>query len=287
MQVIFEPTAGFTLENTCATPTVDSDGVGGADGSGSVIGANMYQYDFSGTVTGPVTLHFCVNVTSPAAPGSYSARLTDDNGAFGAAMYYVGGDNDVFVIVNVAPTLSFNIRNIDDTADTNSCTFGTVSTSTVIPNYDDVIDLDRGECGYSLAVGTNAVGGFQTQIIADGPLSSGIANIANIANGGTFVAGIESYGFASITPSTKGRNPANGLYTESVVRDGNFNLTPSTSTSIPVSLINFISYSNGVQYSAGVDASDVTKIIHGLVVGAGTPAGYYDQVITYTTTANY
>jgi hypothetical protein len=48
-----------------------------------------------------------------------------------------------------------------------------------------------------------------------------------------------------------------------------------------------MSYGSGVEYKAGVDDTDVTKVIHGLVVGSGTPAGYYNQVITYTTTGRF
>jgi hypothetical protein len=158
-----------------------------------VVGGNVYEYTFSDTVTGPATVSFCVNVTSPATAGSYSVSLTDDNGSFGSSMYYVGDDNDVFVIANVAPSLSFNIRTLADDADTNVCNFGTVSASTPIPNYNDTADI-ASECGYSLAVGTNAANGFQTQIIADGALNGTGGSIADLSNGGVFAAGVESYG---------------------------------------------------------------------------------------------
>jgi hypothetical protein len=201
-------------------------------------------------------------------------------------MYYVGGDNEVFVIANVQPSLSFNIRTLDDLNDTNLCSFGTISSSDLIPDYDNSDD-GVSECGYSLAIGTNAQNGFQTQIIADGPLDNTQSSISNIQNGGQFQAGVESYGLANITSATKGRNVSTGLYSEPILRNGNFNLSPNTATSIPTSLTNFISYTDGVQYQAGADSTDVTQVIHGLVIGSGTPAGYYDQVVTYTTTANF
>jgi uncharacterized delta-60 repeat protein len=285
VQFHFEPTAGFVLANTCATPTTDANGDSTVDGSGTIVGSDVYEYTFSDTVASSA-LSFCVNVTSPATAGSYSVRLTDDNGTFDSAMYYVGDDNDVFVIANVAPSLSFNIRTLADDADTNVCSFGTVSPSDAIPNYDNVDD-GASECGYSLAVGTNAANGFQVQITADDQLNGTSGNIADLSNGGTFSAGVEAYGLANVTSSTSGRNVTTGDYTESILRDGNFALGASTGTNIPLSATNFVSYTNGIQYVAGVDSLDTTSVMHGLVIGSGTPAGYYDQVVTYTTTANF
>jgi uncharacterized delta-60 repeat protein len=286
VQFHFEPTAGFVLANTCATPTTDSNNDTVVDGSGAIVGSDVYEYTFSSTVGGPTTLSFCAVVTSPATAGSYSVSLTDDSGRFGSSMYYVGGDNEVFVIANVAPSLSFNIRTLADDADTNVCSFGTVSPSDTLPNYDNVDD-GASECGYALAVGTNAANGFQVQITADNQLNGTSGNIADISNGGTFTSGVESYGLANVTGSTSGRNVTTGGYTESILRNGNFNLGANTGTNIPLSATNFVSYTNGIQYVAGVDSLDTTSVVHGLVIGSGTPAGYYDQVLTYTTTANF
>jgi sugar lactone lactonase YvrE len=286
VQFHFEPTAGFVLANTCATPTTDSNNDLTVDGAGAIVGSDVYEYTFSDTVTGPSTVSFCVRVTSPATAGSYSVRLTDDNGSFGSSMYYVGDDNDVFVIANVAPSLSFNIRTLADDADTNVCSFGTVSPSDTLPNYDNVDD-GASECGYALAVGTNAANGFQVQLTANHELSSTSASIAPITNGVGFVAGVEAYGLANVTSSTSGRNVTTGIYDQSILKDGNFNLAANTGTNIPLSATNFVSYTNGIQYVAGVDSLDTTSVMHGLVIGSGTPAGYYDQVVTYTTTANF
>jgi DNA-binding beta-propeller fold protein YncE len=607
VQFHFEPTAGFVLANTCATPTTDANHNSIADGSASIISGDIYEYTFSSTVAaGP--LSFCANVTSPAAEGSYSVRLTDDNGNFGSALYYVGADGNVFVIANVAPSLSFNIRTLDDTADTNVCNFGessvttplqtssfenfdsspvpssnwtkggntnwfrdtttfrsgvasagngdikdyenvwtkrsftitqdetlsfdwkvsseanydklifcldndscwidangttynatymitgnvdwttvnipvtagthsikflygkdysdsagadmgwidnvtvqsfslgdfestsfpgpdwsngggddswlfpnwymdtttfrtgiasagtgninnysntwirrsitatqnetlsfdwkvsseanfdklifcldddncwidangvtygatsmitgevdwttvnvpisagahtikflygknsagsagsdmgwidninistggetvysqggNVSTSDPIPDYDNVDD-GSSECGYSLAVGTNAASGFQVQVQANHELANINSSIAPISNGGTFAAGVESYGITNVTSALSGRDATTGLYNQSIVRDGTFNLVGNIGTNIPLTATNFINYNNGIQYLAGSRVDDVTNVLHGLVIGSGTPAGYYDQVVTYTTTANF
>jgi sugar lactone lactonase YvrE len=286
IQISFEDGAGFTLNNSCAVPTTNADGIGGNDGSASIIGGDIYEYTFTDDVDIGL-LTFCASVTAPLTAGSYSVRLTDDNGTFDATLYYVGGDSNVTVTANVALSLSFNIRGLDDTElDPLVCSFGTISPSTPVPNYNNVDD-GVGECGYSLAVGSNSPGGFGIQVRADGPLNAGYTNIASVANGGTFSPGVEAYGIANVTVGNTGRNPATADYTESFIREGNFNLAPNTATGIPTSDTLIVSYSNSVEYMAGVDSSDVTQVVHGLVVGSGTPAGYYDQVLTYTTTANF
>jgi streptogramin lyase len=290
VDIVFEPAAGFVLSNTCAIPTTDADGDSVADGSASIVGGNTYEYTFSSPVTGPTVLSLCANVTAPAIAGSYSVRLTDDNGNFGNSMYYVGDDNDVFVIANVAPSLSFNIRTLDDSSDTNVCAFGTVSSSDSIPNGDEVVD-GASECGYSLAVGTNAANGFQVQIQADDQLNSSSASIADIVDLSSFAPGMEAYGINYVRGAETGRNPVDGTYSWSINMDGNYSDINwgwgNRGVSIPTVPTNFESYTNGVQYMAGVDIWDVTAVIHGLVIGSGTPAGYYDQVVTYTATANF
>jgi sugar lactone lactonase YvrE len=285
IQFHFESTAGFIIADNCAIPTTDANGDTVVDGVANIIGTDVYQYTFSDTVL-PSSLSFCVNVTSPAAAGSYSVRLTDDNGNFDTALFYVGGDNEVFVIANVSPSLSFNIRTLDDSADTNICSFGTVSPADPIPNY-DTIDDGASECGYSLAIGTNAQGGFEVQVQGSTELSTGLSNIAPIGVGGLFTAGVEKYGYANITTAMSGRNPYLGTFTQSVNRYPIFQIA-SNATPIPVGApTSFLSYNDGIEYSANTRLDDVTKIMHGLVVGSGTAAGYYQQEITYTVTPNF
>jgi hypothetical protein len=293
IQFHFEPGAGFDL-GTCGfslpgTPTTDANGDAIDDGVGESVdsgtGFDIFEYTFTDSIAaGP--LSFCVEVESPGIAGSYSVRLTDDNGTFDNAMYYVGDDNDVFVIANVAPSLSFNIRTLDDSSDTNVCQFGTVSSSDTLPNYDNVDD-GASECGYALAIGTNAASGFQAQLTSDGALRSTSAEIANIADGGTFSSGVEAYGLANIYSASTGRNNVTGQYDRVITRDGSFNLATDTATNIPVGPINFVSFTNGIQYLSGNGSNDVTDVVHGLVIGSGTPAGYYQQVLTYTVTANF
>ena len=175
--VITWESGDLTLANTCSVPTTDADGDATGDGAAG-IASNVYTYTFTGSTT-LTSISLCVNVTAYSAAGSYSAVMNDDNGAFGAALYYVGDDNDVFVIANIAPTLSFNIRDLGDTTDTNTCNLGSVSTATGNPNG-DAVDDGPGECGYGLAIGTNAQGGFQVQINADSVLDNASSSIIDL-----------------------------------------------------------------------------------------------------------
>jgi uncharacterized delta-60 repeat protein len=269
--------AGITLAN-CATPTTDADGDLTNDGSSSVVG-QTYTYTYTGNATSSVDL--CMSVAGLS--GNYAVTLNDDNGSFSSALYYINPEGgDVNVIANIAPTLSFNIRNIDDSADLNVCNFGDVSTSTPIPNTNGTVD--SGECGYSLAVGTNSSSGFTMQMSSNGALTNGVSNINNILNNGTWSAGEEAYGIAQVIVGQTGRDPLSGDYDQSLTREGNF-LTDTTP--VPTTATDFVTYTDGVQYEAGNLDTDVTKVIHGLVVGAGTPAGSYSQVVTYTVTASF
>jgi uncharacterized delta-60 repeat protein len=269
--------AGITLAN-CTTPTTDADGDLTNDGSSSVVG-QTYTYTYSGNATSSVDL--CMSVQGLS--GNYAVTLNDDNGSFSSALYYINPDGgDVNVIANIAPTLSFNIRNIDDSADLNVCNFGDVSTSTPVPNTNGTVD--SGECGYSLAVGTNSSTGFTMQMSSNGALTNGVSNINNVLNNGTWSAGEEAYGIAQVIVGQTGRDPLSGDYDQSLTREGNF-LTDTTP--VPTTATDFVTYTDGVQYEAGNLDTDVTKVIHGLVVGAGTPAGSYSQVVTYTVTASF
>lgn len=285
VQFIFEPVAGLVIDNTCSTPTTDADGDLTTDGSASILLGTTYEYTFSDAIANPSIVSFCMNVTGPGDQGSLAVQLTDDNGGYGVSLYYVGDANDVFVTANVAPSLSFNIRNLEDTADTNECSFGTISPSDAIPNYDNVDD-GPSECGYSLAIGTNAASGFQVNAQADAWLDNMDSLIANIPNLGTFVAGEEAYGYANITPANTGRNPATGLYDQPILRVNWWDFTGFASY-VPTTNEQMLSYTDGIEYTAGIDATDVTQMMHGLVVGSGTPAGYYQQEITYIVTANF
>jgi hypothetical protein len=274
VQITWEAGAVTSLATTCNTRV---------DGFATTSG-NVYTFTFS-TTTPAGSYDFCMNVAATSTVGNYAVTLLDAYGNYAANLFYVGSDNQVNVIGKVAPTLSFNIRNLDDSADTNLCDFGSISTATLAPNSDLLDDSTRGECGYGLAVGTNAQNGFIAQIASDGSLRNSNASIMNVVNGTAFAAGTESYGLASVLAAASGRNTSTGAYDQSATWDGGF--AGTYLLSIPTVATNMFEYSDGFDYTAGGVSTDLTKVMHGLVVSAGTPAGSYSQVVTYTVTARF
>ncbi len=111
-------------------------------------------------------------------------------------MAHYADNNVVNVSANVGASLSFNIVNLGDTADTNVCQLGNVTTLTAVDL--DAVDDGDGECGYGLAVGTNATNGFTVQVTgsANG-LYNGAHTMTDVA--GAFGTGTEEYGFANVT----------------------------------------------------------------------------------------
>lgn len=281
------PTLPGALAN-CTSADVQADTTAGGDGSfGSLSTTGAVFTTSSDTTTTGRSL--CLKFPSISSPQTYSVALTASGTGvsdYGATLVYIAGDNQVTVSASISPTLSFNIRSFDDSSDTNVCNLGTI-TSTTAPNSNTTVD-GAGECGYSLAIGTNAGSGFQVQITSDGKLRNGSVEIADITNDTSFSAGAEAYGIANIIAAQTGRNSSTGVYDQTITEDSTASYTFQTNTSpIPQTPQNFISYTNGIQYTAGSGSTDVTQIIHGLAVGSGTPAGTYTQIVTYTLTATF
>jgi hypothetical protein len=288
------PDPGVTLA-ACTTPTTDIDGNSSADGALTFPTTSTAQYGFTGTVAND-TFSVCLEFPSLALPGSYSIAMVDaEMDDYGAALVYVGNDNDVTVTANIAPTLSFNIVEVDDDqVDTNICDLGTVDTTTA-PVANATVD-GAGECAYALAIGTNAQGGFVAQIIADDHLNSATADLNNITDG-AFTAGVEEYGLQYAIPATSGRDPVSGDYDQSVVMSstgldfttlttGGAVRVPNIAGSVDAAM-DFFSYDDGISFTADGTMTDTTRVFHALTVGSGTPAGFYDQVVTYTVTATF
>ncbi|MDQ6985024.1 MAG: hypothetical protein Q9M91_00360 [Candidatus Dojkabacteria bacterium] len=258
----------------CGTATTTVGGGAGSFGFSS--GTATYTFSAAST-TATTTASLCIRFPATTAQGSYSISLTDSVGNFGAELVYVGNDNDVFVSAIVRPTLSFNIRNITDTADTNVCAMGAVDTSS-LPTADATVTAGEGECGYSLAIATNAANGFQATIQADQVFQNGAADtIANVTNGAAFSAGTEAYGLAWVNPGTAAAG-------EGITENGNFS---TNSTPVPLSATNFISGTGPVTYTAGTDATDVTEVVHGFAVSSATNTGLYSHTITYYVDATF
>jgi hypothetical protein len=288
------PDPGVALVD-CAAATTDIDGDSTGDGAFTFPTTDTAVYTFTGGVASGA-FSACLEFPSLATPGSYSIAMVDsETGDYGAALVYVGDDNDVTVTANIAPTLSFNIVDeTDDQIDKNVCDLGTVDTTTA-PTADGT-DTGAGECGYALAIGTNAQGGFVTQIIADDNLNSATADLNDITDA-AYTAGTEEYGLQWVDVAESGRDDVSGLYDQPMVMSNTgidfTTLTTGGATRVPNivgdldSAMNFFSYGDGVSFTADGDVTDTTRVFHALTVGSGTPAGFYDQVVTYTVTATF
>ncbi|MBD3362160.1 DUF2341 domain-containing protein, partial [Candidatus Dojkabacteria bacterium] len=129
IEITWESGSGLTVAD-CSTAETDADNDGTPDGAVTIVNGGLtYRYTFTAATT-QTSISLCANITGYDTMGSYSVTLDDDNGQFGAALYHIEDNNDVFVTANISPTLSFNIRTLDDTADTNVCDLGTVDTTT-------------------------------------------------------------------------------------------------------------------------------------------------------------
>lgn len=231
------------------------------------------------------------NITTPATAGAYAWSIVTSRNEYGSALQYVGGDNQVVVSANVNPTLSFNIRLWDDSNDTTECDLQTVDTTTTL-NVDEANNdvSNAGECGYALAVGTNAIDGYNIRYQAGGPLvSSGTTthSMTNISDGAYNPGSAEEYGFADMDAPTTGL-ASGSAYTFDVAYT-NVEVGSGDVTGYAVATVDSaLSSADGpMTYTAGTDASDTTRVSHALSVTSGTPAGYYTQVVTYTVTANF
>jgi hypothetical protein len=183
---------------------------------------------------------------------------------------YTADDNDVLVTATVAPNLSLIIRNTADTADTNVCDLGELSSASV------------STCDYRVAVGTNATGGLQLQITSDGDLdTAGVDTIDAVAEDSVVAAGSEEYGIA-VTAATAG-GETGGAFTNPIAEDGDFN---DDDTPIPTSATNFLSYASAFQYTP-LTLTTSSLVTHRASIDAATMAGSYDQVVTYTITATF
>ena len=251
-----------------ASSTTDADGDTTADGAASV-SSPTYTYTFSASTTQASTngVSFSMNVT--ADTGIYSVSMTDSNGNYGAALIYVGDDNDVTVTAIVQPTLSFAIRTSNDSADTNSCDLGVLTTTAVA------------ECSYRLKVATNANNGFTVSITTDGDLRrAGTGDVADaddidlIAEDSTVTAGTEGYGIAFDGGSITG-----GTVTES----GDFN---DDDTPLPMSATTLMT-TDGNNNPGNPDTTNTALVTHRAAIDADTNTGNYSQTVTYYVTASF
>ncbi len=165
--------------------------------------------------------------------------------------------------------LSFSIRNSDETADTNACALGTLSTGSV------------STCSYRLKIGSTASAGFQVGLYADDQLNQSTASIDidDITENFTVAAGTEGHGITVAPPMDNGIMGTATTWTEQSPFDDDDTPIPAGEGNMDV-----IFASNGTQdvdlYGTG-DLDGTTLIMHRAAISTATREGNYDQVVTY------
>lgn len=229
-------------------------------GSGCVIDtdpqwdANLQRYNIFGLIPGR----------------TYSVRVRALNGDFTETQYSPAENMTLEY-----PTISLNIRTLDDSADTNECNLGDVRDTTVVNT--DLVDDGAGECGFGVAVATNSVNGMQLTIDSSSTgLYNGSHTIAYVDNDGVFNTGTEEYGIANTTPAT------------GTIANNTVGYTYQTNTSpLPTTPNNFVSSPSFINYAAGVDATDLIRVMLGLTASLTAPTGSYSDTITFNAIGSF
>lgn len=193
----------------------------------------------------------------PARTAGISARIRSVN------ITYTAGSS----------TLAFAIRNTGDTANTNACDLGTVSTTALA------------SCSYGLKISSSTATGYVVSIQTSGGLSNGSnnvidANVGNNGTGGSLINGtttdIEKYGIF-INP---GIITSGNSISKKPLFDGG--VSNSVSTNYPS--ITQIVESFGPNFPLTTDPTKNIIVTHNLNISGSTAAGSYTQSVIYTVT---
>lgn len=250
------------------------------DGSITATTTNSATYTVTSSTKTTYTMDLCLSFAFPVTAVNYSISILSSNPVdFGSALFYANGGNQVTVTATVPASLSFSIRNAADSADTNTCALGILDISTT------------STCSYRLRIATNASNGFQAKILANQDFGAGSATMTNVVNDGTQPnAGSELYGLSLIQGASEGgRNTTTLAFTEAVTENPTagytFNADPSP---VPTSSAqNFIGWSAAFQTGNAPSATTTSFVEHAASISAGTAAGSYSQVVTYTVTGSF
>ena len=271
-------TTGSTL--TVSIPTGYTGGASLVNGDISVTGTNITSVTSSGfsatgftsTITASANVTTTVTIviggtnklTSPVSAGNYAFGFSTSVGDSGANFQYVGQANVVQVRGFVPVSLSFVIRDSTDTANTNVCDLGTITTAAIAT------------CAYRLKIGSNGTG-YVISVNTSGNFTNGSASFANAAvgtggAGGTaLAAGTEGYGTV-VTAGT----PSNGSAAiASAYNAGVTNRASYVNTSA-ATLLTITGQNNPTT------AANSPLITHAAAVSSVTASGSYTQTVTYT-----
>ncbi len=197
-------------------------------------------------------------IYNPETAEVYYISLSGSFGDMGTISVQILTTDTVGFKATIEPSLSFELRNSDDTGYFQGCNFGVVSPSIV------------SQCSYRLAAETNLTSGFQIFIDSDGNLRNANSSIANVEEDHIVAAGTEGYGLALVA--------ATGL-TEA--GDFNDDDTPISSTGTLLVSSNLV-----YNYIQG-DLSTSSLITQKLAVSRITLPGYYNQRISYSILGNF
>ena len=214
-------------------------------------------------------------LTTPSSAANYAFSVQTSTGDYGANFQYVGQANVVQITGFIPITLSFVIRTVADSANTNVCNLGTATTTSVAT------------CQYRLKVTTNAKNGYTVSMQASGGLTNGSDILTNSApgfggTGGTnIVPGSESYGVV-VTPgnstSSGGSILAANLFDAGLVNSVRYDYN------VPTLLLTANKPNNPAAFGA---TTNTTLITHNLAITPGSPSGNFTQTITYTVAPSF
>lgn len=269
-----------SISDSCTSTEMDLNNDAVNDGSITATSTNSATYTVTTSTGATLTMNLCLQYAFGATPANYSISILSSNPVdFGSALFYANGGNQVTVTATVPATLDFSIRNAADSANTNTCALGTLTFSST------------STCAYRLRIATNAANGYQTQIQANHDFGTGSATMTNVTNDGAQpVAGTELYGISLVSAaSTGGRNTSTGLFVNPAVENNPAGFSFGTDPSpVPTSSAqNFISYGAPFQAGAAPSTTSTSFVEHAASISAGTPAGLYSQIVTYTVTGSF
>lgn len=224
---------------------------------------------------------------SSSTAGNYEIRITTslDSGSF---LYYVGDENDVLIEADVDNILSFVIRDSTDSGDQPN-----VGGLTIGPNLCDLGNLGTAgvqSCAYRLKVATNAVSGYFVSVSVDDDLNNAgdTEFINNTASGSAPSGGTEGYniilaaGSATVGSVAECSGAASGdCLADSIAwNDATGTIFNNTTASVMYDV-------SGPNNPTTPDTTNTALVTHRAEQDAGTPAGYYNQLATYTVTAKW
>lgn len=269
-----------SITDNCTSTESDLNDDGNYDGSITSTSTGSATFTVTSSTAGDLTMNLCLRYAFGTTSTNYSISMLSSNPVdFGSALFYANGGNQVTVTAIVPATLEFSIRNATDTADTQTCALGTLSLSST------------STCAYRLRVATNAANGFQAQLRANNDFGTGNATMTNVVNDGSQPsAGTELYGLSRVVAATTGgRNTSTGAFTEAATENNPAGFTFGTDPSpVPTSSAQSI-FSYGAAFQTGPPPSATTThlVEHAASISAGTAAGSYSQVVTYTVTGSF